>query len=194
VIKLGSFELVVFDSSETSEDAVEEKQVSKFAAQLSDLHVTNAWLVAHHPFWGFRSSAAGDSYSPVSAPLQEAWKRASPKGISLILSGHVHLFELMVLDHGHPPQVVAGGGGTDLAVPIPASLNGTAIGGSTVIASQSQKQFGYTVLEKLGNTWQLTLKNPRQNELFGCTLFGPAHNTSAGNRTSQANEPSCGGL
>jgi hypothetical protein len=194
VIQLNSFELVMFDSSEANLDSLDEKQVSAYAAQLTGLHVTNAWLVAHHPFWGFRSGTKGEPYSPVSAPLQEAWNRASPKGISLILSGHVHLFELMILDHGHPAQVVAGGGGTDLALPIPVSLNGAAISGSTVIASQSQKQFGYTVLEKNGSTWRLTLKNQRQNELFSCTLFAHAREKSAGDRTSQIDDPSCGGI
>ena len=194
VIKLGSFELVMFDSSEVNLDLLDEHQASTYTAQLSDLHTTNAWLVAHHPFWGFRSSAAGDAYSPISLALQEGWKRASPKGITLILSGHVHLFELMISNQGHPPQLVAGGGGTDLAFPIPASLNGTAIGGSTIIASESQKQFGYTVLEKVGNMWRLTLKNPRQNELFGCMLFDQIHEKVATDRSGPGNIPNCGSI
>jgi hypothetical protein len=193
VIQRDSFELAMFDSSEANLDSSDEKQVSTYTAQLAGLHTSNAWLVAHHPFWGFRSGTKDESYSPVSAPLQEAWNRASPRGITLILSGHVHLFELMILDHGHPPQVVAGGGGTDLAMPIPVSLNGTAISGSTVIASQSQKQFGYTVLEKRVSAWRLTLKNERQNELFSCLLFENVRGKSAADRISQGDDPSCGG-
>jgi hypothetical protein len=191
VIKLGSFELVVFDSSETSEDAVEEKQVSKFAAQLSDLHVTNAWLVAHHPFWGFKSGIAGKPSAPLSAPLQEAWKRAAPKGINLILSGHVHLFELILYDNQRPTQLVAGGGGTNLALPITPSLNGIAVRGSTVVASQTQHQFGYTVLDRQGTTWRLTLKNQNRDVLLSCSLFGPAHEKSADGSNNLGRESNC---
>ena len=194
VIKLGSFELVMLDTSQVVVDSLDEKQVSAYTAQLSGLYVENAWLVAHHPFWGFRSGVKGEAYSPVSAPLQEAWYRASPKGINLILSGHVHLFELMAFDHGHPTQVVAGGGGTDLAQPIPVSLDGITVRGSTIIGSQSMRQFGYTVLEKHGSSWRLTLKNERQNELFGCSLFESSHANSTPERTVHANEPDCGGI
>src|ERR1019366_1558692 len=129
-----------------------------------------------------------------SAPLQEAWNRAAPKGISLILSGHIHLFELVILDHARPPQLVAGGGGTNLAAPIAASLTGPAVLGSTVVASQSQRQFGYTVLDKLGNTWQLTLKNQNRDVLFSCSLFGQAREISGGDRTSQGHESNCAGI
>jgi hypothetical protein len=194
VIKLGSFELAIFDSSEVVVDSLDEKQVSAYTAQLAGLHVENAWLVAHHPFWGFKNGTKGEAYSPVSAPLQEAWYRASPKGISLILSGHVHLFELMAFDHEHPTQVVAGGGGTNLALPIPVSLDGIAVRGSTIIGSQSLRQFGYTVLEKRGSSWRLTLKNERQNELFGCSLFEGGHAKSPAGRASQGNEPDCSGI
>jgi len=193
VIKLGSFELAMFDSSEVKEDSPDEKQVSTYAAQLSDLRTTNAWLVAHHPFWGFKPGVGGKPSVPVSAQLQEAWIRAAPKGITLILSGHVHLFEIVVLDHARPPQLVAGGGGTNLALPLTPSLNGVAVRDSMVLASQSQRQFGYTVLDKLGSTWRLTLKNQRQDELFNCLLLDPSHERSSGDRTSQGHDSSCGG-
>jgi hypothetical protein len=192
VIKLGSFDLVMLDSSEVSEDSLDEKQVSTYTAQLSDLHTTNAWLVAHHPFWGFKSGVLGKPSVPISAPLQEAWNRAAPKGISLILSGHIHLFELVILDHARPPQLVAGGGGTNLALPITASLNGAPVRGSTVLASQSERQFGYTILNKLGNVWRLTLKNQRQDILFSCSLLDLAHEKSSGDRTTQGHESNCG--
>ena len=89
---------------------MDQNQTSHYASQLALLHVKNAWLVAHHPFWGFKAGLVGKPSVPVSVPLEEAWNRAAPKGINLILSSHIHLFELIVVDHQRPPQIVAGRG------------------------------------------------------------------------------------
>jgi hypothetical protein len=192
-IKLGSFELVILDSSEVQEDGADENQVSTYTTQLASIHTTNAWLVAHHPFWAFKSGIMGKPSVSISVPLQEAWNRASPKGIDLILSGHIHLFELVVLDHARPPQIVAGGGGTNLAAPITASLNGKPVLGSTVVESQSEDQFGYTVLAKRGDAWHLSLKNQLQDVVFSCSLEQSGE-TSAADRTGEGYEGSCGGF
>jgi hypothetical protein len=191
VIKLGSFELAMLDSSEVQEDGADEKQVSTYSAQLASIYATNAWLVAHHPFWGFKSGIMGKPSVPISIPLEEAWNNAAPKGISLILSGHIHLFELIILDHARPPQIVAGGGGTNLAAPITASLKGKPVLGSTVVESQSERQFGYTILAKRGNTWHLTLKNQAQDVIFSCS-FEQAGQISGADGKSQDHEGICG--
>lgn len=191
VINLGSFELAMLDSSAVSELSMDEKQISIYTAQLSGLHTTNAWLVAHHPFWGFATGLMGVMSVPISVSLEEAWNRAEPKGISLILSGHIHLFELVILDNARPPQLVAGGGGTNLALPLKTSLNGDAVSGATVLASQSERQFGYTILNKLGNSWQLTLKNQHQDVLFSCSLPGQANAITSGRQTNPTHESSC---
>jgi hypothetical protein len=192
LVKLGSFELVVLDSSAVNEDAFEEKAVSTFTAQLASLHVTNAWLVDHHPFWGFKSGTLGKPSISISVPLQEAWNRAAPKGINLILSGHIHLFELVVLDNSRPPQIVAGGGGTNLGAPIvAASLNGVSVRGSSVVGSETEHLFGYTLLEKRGSAWHLTLKNKLQDEIFSCS-FAQAGESSAAGGATQEHERICG--
>jgi hypothetical protein len=92
-----------------------------------------------------------------------------------VLSGHVHLFELMSFDRTRPTQLVTGDGGTNMADPIPTSMNGVVVRGNAVVASQSQRQFGYTLLVKSGKTWQLTLKNRLQHVLVACSILdGPA--------------------
>ena len=175
LIKLGSFELAMLDSSQVTEDKPDAKQVATYAAQLASLHPANAWLVDHHPFWGFKEGAAGSPPVPLTATLEEAWERAAPRGINLVLSGHVHLFEVMSFDRTRPTQLVTGDGGTNMADPIPASMNGVVVRGNTVVASQSQRQFGYTLLVKSGKTWQLTLKNRLQHVLLECSILdGPA--------------------
>jgi hypothetical protein len=178
-IKLGGFSLIMLDSSETTEDSLVDVQVSTYAKQLASLHAQNSWLVDHHPFWGFKENpAAGGRPLPLAAPLQEAWDRTWPKGIPLILSGHVHLFEVIAVDHGRPVQVVAGDGGTNLAVPIEASVNGTVIRGSTVVASEDQQEFGYSLFTRTGNLWRLALKNRRREALVSCTIRGSASRCS----------------
>ena len=131
--------------------------------------------LSHHPIWGFKEGPGGTPVIPVTPVLQEAWDRASPSHIHLVLSGHVHLFELMSYDRTRPTQLVTGDGGTNLADPIPDSVNGTLVRGNAVVASQTQRQFGYTLLVKSGKAWQLTLKNRLQHILLSCSILdGPA--------------------
>ncbi len=192
-IKMGSFQMVMLDSSEVLEDSMDQNQISHYASQLASLQVKNAWLVAHHPFWGFKSGLVGKPSVPVSVPLEEAWNRTAPKGISLILSGHIHLFELIGVDHSRPPQIVAGGGGTKLAAPIKvASLNGMPVHGSSVVGSEAEQVFGYTLLNREGKTWHLTLNNQAQDVFFGCT-FGKPIVTTATRPSSASTARVCGG-
>ena len=60
-VKLGAFQLVILDSSEVLEDSMDQNQISHYASQLASLHVKNAWLVAHHPFWGFKAGLVGQA-------------------------------------------------------------------------------------------------------------------------------------
>ena len=78
----------------------------------------------------------------------------------------------MSVDNGHPPQLVAGDGGTRLDVPIEASVKGTQLRGARVIGDQTRQQFGYTVLTKKGKIWQMELKDQQQEALIRCTVPG----------------------
>jgi Calcineurin-like phosphoesterase len=172
LIKLGKFQLAIMDSSATKENDLDEEQVGVFAAQLASLHPENAWLATHYPFWGFNSDARGGPPKPLVAALEAAWEKATPVGYSLILSGHVHLFEYVSVDHGRPPQIVAGDGGTQMSVPIQASLKGVQIRGASVIGGKSRQQFGYTMLSREGSDWHLELKNRERGVLVSCTAPG----------------------
>ena len=99
-VTLGSFQLVVLDSSGADGKNVKPKQVALYARQLAALHVTNAWLADHHPFY--------------LEPLTSAWKQAHPTGFSWIVSGHKHQWDLQPPTDGRPSQLTAGNGGTTL--------------------------------------------------------------------------------
>jgi Calcineurin-like phosphoesterase len=175
LVTLGTFQVAVLDSSATKQGDLDEAQVVEFSSQLSQLaslHPKNAWLATHFPFWGFYPDRRSGLPKPLVASLEEAWQKAAPAGFSLILSGHVHLFEYVSVDHGLPPQLVAGDGGTEMDVPIEISMKGTRIRGASVIGSRSRRVFGYTLLTRAGNRWHLELKDRNRRVLVTCTAPG----------------------
>lgn len=172
-IKLGKFELAMLDSSPSSDFEAEPDQVAEYAKQLSSLNVKNAWLVDHHPFWALQSDFRGGPAQPLSVALEAAWDRAAPKGIDAIVSGHVHLFEVLSYAGQRPVQIVAGDGGTALDDPLPASVNGIPVHGAKIQMSETESQFGYTVLtrkSRRSHAWRLALKNRMRETLLTCEI------------------------
>jgi len=178
LIKLGAFELVMLDSASVSANTLNEDQATRYAAQLSSLHPVKAWLADHHPFWGLRTDSADGKPAPVSPTLEAAWDRASPKGIELVLSGHIHIFELLSFPGSRPAQLVAGDGGTNLAVPIQGSIDGLSVQGVRIGAGQTQSQFGYTRFARHGKTWDVSLQNRAGEPLIRCNLAVIGNNTT----------------
>jgi hypothetical protein len=176
VIRLGSRQLVMFDSSATQEDALDPEQVEEYTAELGSLDVAHAWLVDHHPFWGIKPGAKGKGVKPLSAPLEAAWDKAAPTGVEMVLSGHVHMFSVIPFDIGRPLQIVSGDGGTALSGPILESIDGTLIQGNAVRGSQIRVDFGYTLLRKSttdsGEAWDLTLQSVAGEAIVQCSVTG----------------------
>jgi len=178
LVRLGGRQLVMLDSSAASEDNLDENQVAEFASELRSVHAEHAWLVDHHPFWGVKPGDRGKGVRSLSAPLEEAWKRANVSGglagIDLVLSGHIHLFAVIPFDSGRPMQIVSGDGGTALSEPIPASVDGTVIQGSAVRGSQTRIDFGFTWLRrsplKSNDSWDLTLQSTTGSAIVQCAL------------------------
>lgn len=159
LVKLGAFELAMFDSATAAPRRdVDPKGTKRYMRELANLHAEHAWFVAHHPIWGL---AAGpkptDPAAETSTNLTKAWEAKPPAGIDFILSGHIHLFELLTFDQARPPQLVAGDGGTQMGMPIPARLAGVKLNGATLLSAQDAHEFGYTTLRKAAGGWELAL-------------------------------------
>jgi len=170
IVRLGTRQLVMLDSSAASEDELEPKQVAEYTAELRNLDVTHAWLVDHHPFWGVKPGVRKGEVRALSAPLEAAWAQASPTGIDLVLSGHVHMFAVIPFDSGRPMQIISGDGGTQLSEAIPASVDGTMIQGTAVRGSQTRIDFGFTWLRKLDDGWHLSLQSATGTSIVQCTM------------------------
>lgn len=83
---------------------------------------------------------------------------------------------------GRPAQLVTGDGGTNLAMALEGSVKGILVRGAAVVAYESQRQFGYSLLTHHGKTWDLTLKNRVSHVLADCTL--PSGHAACQARTS----------
>jgi len=174
VIRVGTRQLVMLDSSATQEDVLDAEQVAEFTSELGSLHVEHAWLVDHHPFWGIKPGTLGKGVKPLSAPLEAAWAKTTPAGIEMILSGHVHMFSVIPFDSGRPLQIVAGDGGTALSAKVPESVDGTLIQGNAVHGSQLRVDFGYIWLRKStsasGSMWDLRLQSTEGAAIVECSV------------------------
>ena len=136
------------------------------------IHVDHAWLLDHHPFWALKGSPNGQPPAPQNAGLEEAWDKASPKGIDMVFSGHTHVFELLSFKGERPVQLVAGDGGTSLEERIPSQVKGIAIQGFMIAEGESEGAYGYTFLQKKAAGWNLTLREPSGAGIVKCSLNG----------------------
>jgi len=167
-VRLGKFSLVMLDSASASDKTLDAKSVDAYSAELAGIHADHAWLVLHHPIWGLKGTP------PVESPTEvtEAWEKSPVKGIDLIVSGHTHLFELLSFDQGRPTQLVAGDGGTEMAVPIPAKIDGLKLRGATLLSGQDAHEFGYTALTRTAEGWRLALTSTTGKVLETAALPG----------------------
>lgn len=171
--KLGKFELVMFDSASAVEKDFDPAHIARYGAELAGIHAAHAWFVLHHPLWGLRVAAdAPPGAPPVESPtdITQAWEKAPLKGIDLVVSGHIHLFELLSFDRGQPTQLVAGDGGTEMAMAIPAQIAGLKVRGATLLSGQDAHEFGYTVLTRAADGWRLALTSTNDRVLESATL------------------------
>jgi hypothetical protein len=172
LVELGNFKVVLFDSSATLDNRMSPELISNYARQLASIQVDHAWLLDHHPFWALKGSPDGQPPAPENAGLEEAWDKAAPKGIDMVLSGHTHVFELLSFNGKRPIQLVAGDGGTKLEERIPSQVKGISIQGFMIAEGESEGVYGYTLLEKKSTGWKLTLREPAGDDIAKCSLDG----------------------
>jgi hypothetical protein len=174
-IPLARQSLVVMDDSAAPEVSVAEEQVPVLQQELVALSQAQApaWLLMHRPIWAAISGPLG---MPVggSQTMIAAAASGIPAPVALILSGHIHTFEALnyAPDNHVPPQIVAGTGG-DLLTPAPSSLRGTIFQGSSGVRVRdgvSRDGFGFLLMTRIGNAWQIDLYDPQGRIVRSCSF------------------------
>jgi hypothetical protein len=135
------------------------------------------WLLLHHALMGYGYSQ-GEGYFASNPTLWGALKSLEypgvlPQGITMVIQGHIHTFELNRLSGGAPISLLTGFAGAALEPPFPEKLPAhLEIGpGVEVLDSLSAQQFGYAVLERQADgQWRLQRKNAEGKSQLTCLL------------------------
>jgi hypothetical protein len=139
-------------------------------------------FVSHHPVLGFAPDPRTDATEPFpgTAALLETMRARHgtayyPPGIALALHGHVHLFEALGFDDGHPATIVAGQGGDlrDPRLPEPLPPDATPAPGVRLAQMTTSDAFGFLLLERTDTgpaAWNLTAYRADASVLTRCTI------------------------
>lgn len=147
-IALDGLDLLVMDTADAARD------LSAYQPAL-DKHTGSdpAWLITHQPLWGVGNGFKDSPPPGVIAAIQKA-------NVMLLVSGHIHLFEMIQFDDGQsPPQMVAGGGATELDSIDPAFFTKTIENdfGANANNSEVLRKFTFVLVEVKSGGWHITV-------------------------------------
>jgi hypothetical protein len=138
----------------------------------------NTFFMNHHPILAFAPNPTkplspypgNGSLQSVVAALQPV--ALFPPNVQALLSGHVHLFEVVTFATPQPPQFVAGNGGdwVDTPLPIPLPPGTTPAPGAVVAGIVASNRFGFMTIERDGARWRMVAHDVRGAPMTTCTL------------------------
>lgn len=165
--RVGDMSFIVFDSSSLGDnDPAQATMVAQWL-QLYAKERPGAWLMLHHPFWG---TSYGDLDTPT---LWSAWSQAgsATDPIDFILTGHIHLLELLSFQDGRPPHAVVGNGGTALD-PKANDPTGQPFGANGRTASMFMQDdgFGFIAATPSANGWTFDVRDQNGKTKTKCAV------------------------
>jgi predicted phosphodiesterase len=141
-------------------------------ADVSRLIPSPAWLLTHAPFNAVRWDKTSGKNEIANTIQQHALgdQLAKSKGIEMIVSGHVHMFEALSfgdVNPTNPPQLVVGTGGVKLAKKPdkPDDIDGIPVSDALIL-----KDFGYMVWDRERKNWRGVLFDADGAQLARCNL------------------------
>jgi hypothetical protein len=161
----------MLDSSSADDTAAPQDLVDVYSAQidaLSEIAGNNAWLVVHHPVWVI-GEFDGDLFRS-NVTLQASTGNVLKPGINLVLSGHIHFFEMLNFVDDRPPQFVVGFSGTKLDQPVSVPLAGLEIAGAIVNEGVNLDEFGFVTMEQFEDGWNVSIRNVDGEEVISCVI------------------------
>ena len=166
----------MLDVSNTNEEQADPALVPIYRADFAkaaELASVPAWLVLHRPIRSVVAVTEADGARQVvggDATLIAALAEAGLPPVELLLSGHMHTFQVLNFEAPLPPQVIVGNSGTLLNITAPGDLAGLVVGGETVRSGVGLNRFGFMLLTRTDAGWQAELYSPAGSVLQSCRV------------------------
>jgi hypothetical protein len=158
-VRLPGLTLAVMDVAGVREPKVDESQVPIYREQyqtIGEMGAEPVWVLAHRPIWS-PGGTVGNVLIGDNKTLAAAAGGRMPENVSLMLSGHHHLFQVLTYASDLPVQVISGHGGDYLNPRSAADPAGWVINGMTVKGGVNiTGTFGFSTFERRDDGWQLT--------------------------------------
>jgi hypothetical protein len=184
VVQSGDLRFVMMDSSAAASTTPE--KVALYSEQFikaKALQSGQTWLVTHMPIWAFRSSGKGEGQQLIEmTPALSVAAQSGLTGFSLVMSSHIHLFQLLSFSDRRPLQLVVGTGGTALDQEINRQLPGASISSTSVLNGFSTSSFGFTGFEreKDQRDWRITFYDINKKNTMSCKTAGANFQCNSG--------------
>jgi hypothetical protein len=161
-VPLGGLRLLVMDTVRADDLDPSPPVVQDFAQQFSALTSEagdDAWLLSHRPLWGLVPVSGGTGVQVFNATLQQASNNTLPPGVQLVLTGHIHLAEVLSFGASRAPQMVAGIGGTLMLPEIDQDVVGMDVAGAVLTSATITSQHGFVTFEREPAGWRATIRD-----------------------------------
>ena len=175
-IDLGGISLIVIDSSNASEWRENASQAEIYRKQFAAIDqlapAGPVWIAMHRPIWAAAAKLLGKALGG-NATLAAAAPNL-PARTQLILSGHVHTFQILDFEENLPIQLITGHSGDQLHRTASDSPAGLTLQGAKVRSGRGQSgQFGFALLSRMSNgQWKLSNHDLKGEILSTCTFVG----------------------
>jgi hypothetical protein len=104
--------------------------------------------------------------------LQAASGNSLPSTVRLVLTGPIHLAEVLTFTGDRPPQIVAGISGTLLVPQITAPLVGMDVAGQKLTTATTLAQHGFFTFVPGPRGWAATIRDVDGKPIAHCQLRG----------------------
>jgi hypothetical protein len=173
---------VVFDSAMVGNSAKPGAQFDTYTRQAqAGFTLAASWphaiFMNHQPILGFNSDGT-DKAAPGNGMLQGVLEplygdALFPSGVDAVLSGHVHMMQIVTYQGVQPPTFIAGNGGTQL-VPLFTDFKSAPVPyrKGTLAQFLQAETFGFMTMERNGAGWTVKGFDLHGSVLTTCALAG----------------------
>jgi len=154
-----------------SPDVVIERYRQHFE-RVRQLVTGNTWLISHRPIWAVRPTTPdGSDVEVLNVTVQQALSHPLPPAVDVVLTGHVHLGEVLNFTGDRPPQVVVGTGGTLLLPDVTRDIVGMEIDGQFVTHATIVSLHGFFTFERQRHrAWKIAIRDDTGRTVAVCQL------------------------